>query len=343
MCASPEQYRCIFKFFLTRVNAPRSKNVHLLQQCRVRVLWTSFAQRSHWYNCGHSQCAMPSKPPTRLVKLQTMLFASSLPRSGCTAPSRVDAMLIVGLLVITTIMETSVLPHVQPVHLDDPTLRKPMLPDTVTTTQVLVLSFIIPPVLYTTSQWTYATLLFPFPPLLFTTGLFEANIITMFLTNIFKLLVGRPRPYFVAACKSYIQGSSTECTGDVLVVKDARRSFPSGHSSLSFSAAMFFTLSLWAALSPTNADVVHKMARLVVLMLPLLVASLIAASRLIDFHHHYSDVIAGSCLGAVTAYAVFITRAGVPLMNAQPSVSVNNTEIESCADHAIDMPHVDTV
>lgn len=285
---------------------------------------------------------MPFKS-TYLVKLQAMLSASSVPtRSGCTAPSRMDAILIVVLLIITMIMDTSVLPHIQPVLLDDAALKKPMLPDIVSSTQALIISFTIPPILYTVSQWTYSTLPFPFPPLLFTTGLFEANIITMFFTNIFKLMIGRPRPYFVAACKSYIKGSLTECTGDVLVVKDARRSFPSGHSSLSFSAAVFFSLSIWGPFSPLNPNVIHKMPRLFIVMTPLFIASLIAASRLVDFHHHYSDVIAGSCLGALIAYLVFITRAGAPpVISAQLPVLLNNAEIE--ASQNAPLPHVDTV
>lgn len=287
---------------------------------------------------------MPFKS-TYLIKLQAMLSATSSvpPRNGCTAPSRMDAILIVVLLIITMILETSVFPHIQPVLLDDPALKKPMLPDIVSSTQALVISFIIPPILYTASQWTYSTLLFPFPALLFTTGLFEANIITMFFTNVFKLMIGRPRPYFVAACKSYIQGSFTECTGDVMVVKDARRSFPSGHSSLSFSAAVFFSLSIWGPFSPLNTSVIHKMPRLFVLMTPLFIASLIAASRLVDFHHHYSDVIAGSCLGALIAYLVYITRAAAsPVLSPQlPVLSNSAAEIE--ASHNPPLPHVDTV
>lgn len=53
-----------------------------------------------------------------------------------------------------------------------------------------------------------------------------------------------------------------------------------------------------------------KSWKICVVFLPLLLATFIAYSRLIDFHHHYSDVVGGSCLGTGIAIVVGIARIG---------------------------------
>ena len=67
-----------------------------------------------------------------------------------------------------------------------------------------------------------------------------ANVV---LTDVGKYTVGRLRPYFFAVCKPDFSKlncstgaqmnfiTNYECTGDKDLIKEARLSFPSGHSS----------------------------------------------------------------------------------------------------------------
>ena len=73
------------------------------------------------------------------------------------------------------------------------------------------------------------------------------------VTDIIKLTVGRPRPDFFFRCwpeAGYPEDVSVfqihkdgtqdlKCTGDLLVIAEGRKSFPSGHSSFSFSTFGF--------------------------------------------------------------------------------------------------------
>lgn len=251
-------------------------------------------------------------------------------RSMSRMSSRVDIALIVVILALTLYMEFRGRPRVQPASLNDPSLQKPMQPDIVSDGEVVMISFVIPPIVYNLLYSVFPAQPYSFTPLLFISGLLEANIVTIFLTNLFKLMVGRPRPYFVAACQSFLDKDSLQCSGDPLVVREARKSFPSGHSSLSFSAATFLTLSLLKPFSATAPAVKHKLFRSFSLMVPLFIATLIATSRLIDYHHHYSDVHVGSMLGVVTAYVISVTRAGVtPLMGVHVQGSGHGVEMET--------------
>lgn len=98
------------------------------------------------------------------------------------------------------------------------------------------------------------------------------------------------------------------CTGHPHAVREARKSFPSGHSSLAFSAATFTFLYLVHVLRLGEANVSAKLTKMIGALLPLVCAGVIAVSRTIDFHHHFSDIVAGAALGAFMASFMFWCR-----------------------------------
>ena len=181
-------------------------------------------------------------------------------------------------------------------------------------------------------------------------GLLLALVITASITDFVKNLVGRPRPDMLARCKP--QGmdmissnklvDSSICTTPASSSRLANgfKSFPSGHSSLSFAGLVYLALFLHCALChmvvrfATQAYALYEEApredaaealediggddrkeseaprylvasAVVVPLLPIMLAVYIALSRLMDYRHHPTDVLAGSVLGTVVASTIF--------------------------------------
>lgn len=98
------------------------------------------------------------------------------------------------------------------------------------------------------------------------------------------------------------------------LVRDGQLSFPSGHSSLSFACMMFCVLymmskfKLYSSPSPstTMKSISHYGAnaslwKLLLCLSPLALASFIAISRTLDYHHNFSDILGGCVLGLFIA------------------------------------------
>ncbi|XP_073963701.1 phospholipid phosphatase 5-like [Choristoneura fumiferana] len=158
-------------------------------------------------------------------------------------------------------------------------------------------------------------------------------------TNTIKLIAGRPRPDFFYRCfPNGVETMDLQCTGDPGEIMDGRKSFPSGHSSLSWCS--LGAGSLW--LSGRLRVLARRRgggARLVVCAAPLLLAGCVALSRSCDYHHHWEDILFGSILGFTTA--VFCYRqyynplsselAGVPYI-------VSNVEMAQYVNGKTDSP-----
>ncbi len=147
--------------------------------------------------------------------------------------------------------------------------------------------------------------------------------ISELVTQVFKFYVGRLRPNFYAMCG--FDKETFECTNGGEMEMEARMSFPSGHSSLSYSGMMFMVLFFIGRVGLGRVGPrlsLNKLRISVVLsFVPLVFSFWCATSRLVDHWHHPSDIIAGSILGAVSAiisYHVWFPHvlsvyAGIPL------------------------------
>jgi len=136
-------------------------------------------------------------------------------------------------------------------------------------------------------------------------GQFISIMLTILFTDVFKLYAGRLRPDFLARCKPDITG---KCTNMVLNdVRDGRLSFPSGHSSLSFTAMVFLSLYLSGKfrIFRTNHGNVWK---ILCSVCPIFICGFIAISRTRDYHHNYDDILAGAFLGTVMAFVGYFTQ-----------------------------------
>lgn len=145
-------------------------------------------------------------------------------------------------------------------------------------------------------------------------------------TEVPKMAVGRPRPDFLSRCKPVLHNSTVAlnewtCSGNASVIKEGRKSFPSGHSSSSFFVMSYLCLYYLIVYVPRNhkshrlsdntprtslISSTNKISPLALLMIvcAYLAASLVAISRLQDHKHHPTDVLAGSLLGISISYFV---------------------------------------
>ncbi|KAL1203577.1 Lipid phosphate phosphatase 2 [Cardamine amara subsp. amara] len=136
-------------------------------------------------------------------------------------------------------------------------------------------------------------------------GLLFSVLITAVITDAIKDAVGRPRPDFFWRCFPDGIGvfhnvtRDVLCTGDKSVVKEGHKSFPSGHTSWSFAGLGYLALYLSGKIRVFDQR--GHVAKLCIVILPLLVASLVGVSRVDDYWHHWQDVFGGAIIGLTVA------------------------------------------
>ena len=137
-------------------------------------------------------------------------------------------------------------------------------------------------------------------------GLLSSLAVALVAVCIIKSAVGRLRPDFLARCQPAADG---RCTGDAHVVMEGRKSFPSGHTALSFAGLGYLSLFVAARLLHARRLVwTGRLWKLSVAATPWTIALLIGLSRIADYWHHWSDVAAGACIGNLAAYFAYRLR-----------------------------------
>ena len=146
------------------------------------------------------------------------------------------------------------------------------------------------------------------------------------LECILKVFAGRPRPHFFSrleeAEKYAIEHNFTQSKKESYVHSQrikSYQSFPSGHSATAFCGFTFMALYLcgkihmWSVQQgyiqgSTKPKLLQgNLWKILFVCLPILAASLIAVSRTRDYHHNYSDIVAGSALGVFSACIVYFS------------------------------------
>jgi len=142
-----------------------------------------------------------------------------------------------------------------------------------------------------------------------TLGLIFSLALTGSVTQFVKITVGRPRPDVIDRCQppqgavdpAFKLTDWTICTQtDNSILRDGFRSFPSGHSSLSFAGLGFFAFYLAGKMH--LFDKRGQTGKAWLALAPFSGAALVAISRTMDYRHHWHDVLVGSILGTVMAY-----------------------------------------
>ncbi|KAH8401860.1 hypothetical protein KR009_008272, partial [Drosophila setifemur] len=142
-------------------------------------------------------------------------------------------------------------------------------------------------------------------------------VVSQLTTDIAKYSIGRLRPHFMAVCQPMMPDGSTcdsainagkyiqefTCQGvgsSARMLKEMRLSFPSGHSSFTFFAMVYLALYLQARMTWKGSKLLRHLLQFVFIM----VAWYTALSRVSDYKHHWSDVLAGSLIGSLCALVV---------------------------------------
>ncbi|XP_030529286.1 lipid phosphate phosphatase 2-like isoform X2 [Rhodamnia argentea] len=135
-------------------------------------------------------------------------------------------------------------------------------------------------------------------------GLSYSVLITGVITDAIKNATGRPRPDFFWRCfpngmEVYDKLGNVACHGEELIIREGYKSFPSGHASWSFAGLGFLSLYLCGKIRVFDRK--GHIAKLCIIFLPLLLASLVAVSRVDDYWHHWQDVFAAGFIGLIVA------------------------------------------
>ncbi|KAI7859447.1 phosphatidic acid phosphatase type 2/haloperoxidase [Circinella umbellata] len=141
-------------------------------------------------------------------------------------------------------------------------------------------------------------------------GLALSLSMCLMLTTIIKITVGRPRPDFIDRCQPaegsvdppFKLSNYTVCTSDLESheMVDGFKSFPSGHSSFSFSGLVY--LAMFIAGKMQMFDQRGHTYKGFIFAFPFIGALLVAISRTQDYRHHWQDVFIGALLGSASAW-----------------------------------------
>jgi len=133
---------------------------------------------------------------------------------------------------------------------------------------------------------------------------------------ILKKSIGGLRPHFLAVCEPEIPDDvvgvgfngimyavDQVCTGDRDRINNALQSFPSGHSEIAFAGLGYLTIYLFTHLRIPDRNKIERTGfwRMILVMLPLLLATYIACTLVLAYHHHATDCFFGAAIGIVTA------------------------------------------
>ncbi|XP_077500262.1 putative phosphatidate phosphatase isoform X5 [Amblyomma americanum] len=174
------------------------------------------------------------------------------------------------------------------------------VPETIATSKKLLLGRVVPG---------------PLQVLYLLIGVFLLGAATsQLITDIAKYTIGRLRPHFFELCEprnlsvlckvphTYVEKFTCGGNATSHELKEMRLSFMSGHSSFSAYTMLYTVLYIHARMPWRNSVAVA--ARTVIQVALVSLAWYTALSRISDYKHHWSDVLAGAAQGYLVAIIV---------------------------------------
>uniref|UniRef100_A0A8D8CUJ9 Uncharacterized protein T28D9.3 n=2 Tax=Culex pipiens TaxID=7175 RepID=A0A8D8CUJ9_CULPI len=132
-------------------------------------------------------------------------------------------------------------------------------------------------------------------------------LLKLLVVDVLKIFAGEHRPHFLDTCRPNVVCEGSEyiaqytCTNTEerpYFIRDASKSFPSGHSSVSVYGAIFMIWYLQCRTPKLRSSMAIPLCQMVLATW----AMFCSLSRIIDNRHHWWDVLAGAAIGAVTAF-----------------------------------------
>ncbi|XP_049787389.1 putative phosphatidate phosphatase isoform X1 [Schistocerca cancellata] len=250
-------------------------------------------------------------------------------------------------------------------YCDDESLKYPFKPSTVTSPMLYLVGMFLPITSFVVTEFIHyrqsngqvARTFYgrAIPPWIWssykTIGVFGFGVACSHLTtDIAKYVIGRLRPHFFAVCVPNINCTEPKymhkyieeftCTGDhPELFKEVRLSFPSGHSSFSAYTMIYLVLYLQARMTWKGSKLLKHFCQYICL----LIAVGTALSRVSDYKHHWSDVLAGFLQGAVFAVSVVLFISDLFPVKHNPALPVPDmdTDPPSHTDSSIARSHRD--
>jgi membrane-associated phospholipid phosphatase len=203
----------------------------------------------------------------------------------------------------------------------DPSLSYPLSVNQVSNAWLIVISTIVPIVIISTISFIIYSNNKLTRTFWLCYGVLLSTFVTMSIYNTIKIITGRLRPDFFAQCnyKGYADAlKSNNFTQYLLLTSpdvvsnindgwtssdDGRKSFPSGHSGLSFAGLSFLSLFLLFGKILGTDEYVSWIG--LVCCSPYYLASWVAITRIQDYKHHVDDVLAGAIIGIAVSWHVF--------------------------------------
>ncbi|KAJ3370491.1 hypothetical protein GGF31_004081 [Allomyces arbusculus] len=206
---------------------------------------------------------------------------------------------------IAAIVVNALPPAQRSFNINDIDIQNPLRPETMPEWLVILISLLASSVYMVAAVRTRA-----FWPVM---GLLLATGVATTLSGALKNASGQLRPDFLARCQPAVLATdstadpssptSLVCTGDAALVRDGRRSFPSGIATLSATALVYtshFLARQLDALAPGHIE--GRGLRLVATSIPATLAAAMAVTRIVDNRSSWLDVLFGFLIGTAVAW-----------------------------------------
>ncbi|KAJ3350633.1 hypothetical protein GGF32_004777 [Allomyces javanicus] len=215
-----------------------------------------------------------------------------------------DMATVVGVW-IAAIVVNALPPAQRSFNINDLDIQNPLRPETMPEWLVILISLLASSVYMVAAVRTRA-----FWPVM---GLLLATGVATTFSGALKNASGQLRPDFLARCQPAVlttesntdltSPTSMVCTGDAALVRDGRRSFPSGIATLSATALVYtshFLARQLDALAPGHIE--GRGLRLVATSIPATLAAAMSVTRIVDNRSSWLDVLFGFLLGSAVAW-----------------------------------------